>query len=906
MKKIQLLILGLTFSLFVQAQTPQTYKTFGGDVLNLYKYEGEKVMLLAKSDTFDITIMKKWMDAMDGAYNFYKTCMGREPKWMSSTYINQKLTIASVHETCGAGCGYVGWTGIEIVDDYFELYYNSIKNENKYEQIIFYELGRNFWLLPEKLHYDNAPITTGYAVFMRFMSMKYLGVDDYPSHIDFFNSIRELKTLYLEDSNLDWSNTLGVGLGVPGSPWGGADLFASFCFYLEETYGMQWVQNVWKYAGERPDWVTTQDAVDNFVIASSQAANTSLVSLFQEWRWTVSQSAIDYLDSLRLGEPTFYLDNNGITIKCINCVSGDIGMVNGILYEAVDRNLLLQRRDEGADLSKLCTSLVTDMDMMFNGKSAFNQNISSWDVSNVLKLDSMFLGAETFNQNIGYWNVGSVYTMEAMFGGATSFNQNIGAWDVKNVTNMSAIFMQATSFNQNLNNWCVSNIATEPTYFSSGSALLEENKPVWGNCPYTYVPDDNFEQVLIDLGYDSGELDDYVLTANIENVTNLDVAHKNINDLTGIEDFSSLITLQCRENHLLNVEVSQNKELLNLDCSANPIASIDISQNTSLEYLESSNMLLENLVVSQNKNLQYLGCSGNQLVKIDLSQNIELQQLICVGNPLNILDVSYNKTLNYLNCWDTKLSSLDVSQNTSLAWLNCGFNSLTTIDLSQNGLIRELYCTNNLFTSLDISQNDSLVYFSCENNQLTFESLEPAIGIENFTYSPQDSVGKLQDATRAIGESFSYSLEVGGEHNIYQWYKDDVLLSSQTSAMLDLANLELDDAGVYRCEITNSVVSELTLYSREIVLVMVETTHVDGDRIFDSLKVYPNPTRDILYVESSSVGKITIFNLDGKIVLKKQIINTQNEFDISTLVSGTYLLRFNTCDNAKTMYFIKY
>lgn len=43
----------------------------------------------------------------------------------------------------------------------------------------------------------------------------------------------------------------------------------------------------------------------------------------------------------------------------------------------------------------------------------------------------------------------------------------------------------------------------------------------------TYVPDDNFEQALIDLGYDSGALDDYVLTANINTVTALDVSSLN-------------------------------------------------------------------------------------------------------------------------------------------------------------------------------------------------------------------------------------------------------------------------------------------------------------------------------------------------------------------------------------------
>jgi len=46
----------------------------------------------------------------------------------------------------------------------------------------------------------------------------------------------------------------------------------------------------------------------------------------------------------------------------------------------------------------------------------------------------------------------------------------------------------------------------------------------------TYVPDDNFEQKLINLGYDN-VLDDYVLTASINTVTNLNVNSQNISDL---------------------------------------------------------------------------------------------------------------------------------------------------------------------------------------------------------------------------------------------------------------------------------------------------------------------------------------------------------------------------------------
>ena len=50
----------------------------------------------------------------------------------------------------------------------------------------------------------------------------------------------------------------------------------------------------------------------------------------------------------------------------------------------------------------------------------------------------------------------------------------------------------------------------------------------------TYVPDNNFEQALIDLGYDD-VLDDSVLTASIDTVTSLSIMSMGITDLTGIE-----------------------------------------------------------------------------------------------------------------------------------------------------------------------------------------------------------------------------------------------------------------------------------------------------------------------------------------------------------------------------------
>jgi surface protein len=177
-------------------------------------------------------------------------------------------------------------------------------------------------------------------------------------------------------------------------------------------------------------------------------------------------------------QPIFRLGDNGITCICENVKVGEKGFINGVEYEVVDNSLLRKRRDEGVDMTKLCTSLVTDMSRLFENFQ-FDGQIGNWDVSNVIDMNHMFRNTyfnqpigewdvrkvtdmsfmfvhSPFNQSLKNWNVSKVKNMSYMFS-ISPFNQPIGEWDVSNVTNMFGMFSNS-EFNQPIEDWDVSNV----------------------------------------------------------------------------------------------------------------------------------------------------------------------------------------------------------------------------------------------------------------------------------------------------------------------------------------------------------------------------------------------------------------------------------------------------------------
>ena len=151
----------------------------------------------------------------------------------------------------------------------------------------------------------------------------------------------------------------------------------------------------------------------------------------------------------------------------------------------------------------------------------------------------------------------------------------------------------------------------------------------------TYVPDDNFEQRLIDLGLDD-VLDDYVLTSNISNVFGLDIQSQNISDLTGLQDFAVLKYLDASHNQFSNIPLDPDVNLNALTFHNNQLTELDLSQHTNLTELACMNNNIINLDLSQNTSLMYLTCGDNYFPELDLSNHPNLREVRLYGENPNL------------------------------------------------------------------------------------------------------------------------------------------------------------------------------------------------------------------------------------------------------------------------------
>ena len=165
---------GSAFDYSKLAFQPESWKKRGLS-LKLIPWAGTNVVFLTTEATLDPVLMGIWVSRLDAGWQLYADLTGRVPT--PSRQFEGKATIAAVPGydlTCGAGCGFVGATGIELAMFYDHNYPELKVRPDAMPHYVFYEMGRNYYTFGDR----HSCFVTGFAVFMRYVCMDALKCDD--------------------------------------------------------------------------------------------------------------------------------------------------------------------------------------------------------------------------------------------------------------------------------------------------------------------------------------------------------------------------------------------------------------------------------------------------------------------------------------------------------------------------------------------------------------------------------------------------------------------------------------------------------------------------------------------------------------------------------------------------------
>lgn len=247
----------------------------------------------------------------------------------------------------------------------------------------------------------------------------------------------------------------------------------------------------------------------------------------------------------------------------------------------------------------------------------------------------------------------------------------------------------------------------------------------------TYVPDNGFEQTLIDQGLDD-ELDDYVLTEKIAALESFSMegsfgpfySGHEIADLTGLEAFSGLLHLELKGINTddLPLEGIQNLESLILEfvvinngfsiINSSLLEAFNVIYGTVPDTISGNSRLLTiglfetggRPLIKDNPLLKTLNSSHCNVKEYVFENNPALEEIILDNYGLEVLEITGSPGLITLMVED---------------FLYGDPNPIGNFDLSGFLNLQNLTLLNCDLTSLDVSNNPNLESIDVRENQLS-------------------------------------------------------------------------------------------------------------------------------------------------------------------------------------------
>lgn len=423
--------------------------------------------------------------------------------------------------------------------------------------------------------------------------------------------------------------------------------------------------------------------------------------------------------------------------------------------------------------------------------------------------------------------------------------------------------------------------------------FLKENYP---NCIQNNQLDATNELILYEdeLFLDSLYIEDFTGLECFKNLKTLDISYNLGRKLPELS--KKLIKLNVSNNLLESLPIT-SKHLIYLDCSGNRL----IQLNDLPEKLEYLNIAFNqfSVVPKFSKNVSTFICNDNRLTDLVLNSNINV--LNCANNSISNISGNLGD-LSVLDCSHNSLVNLPMQLN-NLKFLNCSFNQIKEITSLSNHLM-ELDCSSNFIEKLPILPN-SLMKLNCSENKLKGLPVLPNQLIELLcAFNEIKALPLLPSSLKNLWISFNKVEQISALPKLVYFYANDNKLTClpglpNTIEFGDISNNQLSCIP-NKATWMNDEVLNLAICSNGNETLRINCLDQPGQlsiaddlsELHSTILIYPNPTNQIVFVESeNNIDLVKIIDIEGKVLYSYTPNASKIELDLMELINGIYFIQ---------------
>lgn len=343
---------------------------------------------------------------------------------------------------------------------------------------------------------------------------------------------------------------------------------------------------------------------------------------------------------------------------------------------------------------------------------------------------------------------------------------------------------------------------------------------------------------------------------------------------------------------LSNLIIKNNAKLAKIELDNTKTKTLDLSSNSSLKYLNLlDNTILENLVLNNTIDSVYV--DNARLAALNLNNKTSLKVLslknIETFSNLNLLN---NINLKTIYIAETGLKSLDLSATPNVETVDVYSNLFENLITKNNQKLNYIKILGGVIKKIDMSEAPTLTWFETSS----IKNLEEV----NLSKNTNLEVVSI-NGTKIKNFDFSHLKKLDWVRLNNDGIENINIKNTSIETLVDLSSI----TNIFNLCVDQEQLADLQQqYSDANVNTNCNLTTPDNPA--KKLKIYPNPVKDYLEINSPNVIKqLEIVSLFGKSVATATPNTYNYKINLSHLKPGIYFIKMRTDKTYYLQSFIK-